>query len=247
MTVLTVLAVLEITLPSFRWSYKIHDKEATVTDLTVLAVLAVVAVSVVTATPLKLNPPFPSSRFGSLKTGFGAFQRWFTLVPILLKWRVFWDCPMTHATKERTDKGMRNELDVNHVISARSFPQSALFKSWFQHGGVNIHPRQEKIIRFAMHYTIWHKVITKLFRCKLFSIILELDSCFTFVMFWRWFLENVCAYCWFSYFLIAGCGRLPASVFRFCLSLSLASSLWLRECGHANYDLEKKVTNTNFS
>ena len=65
MTVLTVffLAVLESTLPSFPWSYKIQDKEATVTDLTVLAVLAVVAVSVVTATPLKLNPPFPSSRY----------------------------------------------------------------------------------------------------------------------------------------------------------------------------------------
>ena len=38
------------------WSYKVHDKEATVTVLTVLAVLAVVAVSAVTATPLKLNP-----------------------------------------------------------------------------------------------------------------------------------------------------------------------------------------------
>ena len=47
------------TLPSFCWSYKIQDKEATVT------VLAVMAVSVVTATPLKLNPPFPSSRCGS--------------------------------------------------------------------------------------------------------------------------------------------------------------------------------------
>ena len=58
MTVLAVLAVLENTLPSFRWSYKIQDKEATVTVLTVMAVMAV---SVVTATPLKLNPPFPSS------------------------------------------------------------------------------------------------------------------------------------------------------------------------------------------
>ena len=56
MTVLAVLTVLEKTLPSFCWSYKIQDKEATVT---VLTVLAVVAVSVVTATPLKLNPPFP--------------------------------------------------------------------------------------------------------------------------------------------------------------------------------------------
>ena len=58
LAVLTVSAVLKNTLPSFRWSYKTQDKEATVTVLTVLAVLAV---SVVTATPLKLNPPFPSS------------------------------------------------------------------------------------------------------------------------------------------------------------------------------------------
>ena len=36
-------------MPFFCWSYKIPDKEATVT---------VLAVSVVTATPLKLNPPF---------------------------------------------------------------------------------------------------------------------------------------------------------------------------------------------
>ena len=32
---MTVLAVLENTLPSFRWSFKIQDKEATVTVLTV--------------------------------------------------------------------------------------------------------------------------------------------------------------------------------------------------------------------
>ena len=54
MTVLavsTVSAVLQSTLPSFHLSYKIQDKEATVTVLTVLAVSAVVAVSVVTATP----------------------------------------------------------------------------------------------------------------------------------------------------------------------------------------------------
>ena len=51
LAVLPVLAVLENTLPSFCWSYKIQDKEATVTVLTVLAVLAVMAVSVVTATP----------------------------------------------------------------------------------------------------------------------------------------------------------------------------------------------------
>ena len=53
LAVLTVLTVLESTLPSFSWSYKIQDKEATVTVLTVLAVMAVMAVSVVTATPLK--------------------------------------------------------------------------------------------------------------------------------------------------------------------------------------------------
>ena len=56
--VLTVLAVLESTLPSFCLAYKIQCRETTVTLLTVLAVSAV---SVVTATPLKLNPPFPSS------------------------------------------------------------------------------------------------------------------------------------------------------------------------------------------
>ena len=59
--VLTVLAVLESTLPSFCLSYKTQCQEATVTVMTVLAVSAVVAVSVVTATPLKLKPPFSSS------------------------------------------------------------------------------------------------------------------------------------------------------------------------------------------
>ena len=58
---LTVLAVLESTLPSFCLSYKMQHNEATVAVLTVLAVSAVVAVSVVTATPLKLNPPLSSS------------------------------------------------------------------------------------------------------------------------------------------------------------------------------------------
>ena len=61
MTVLTVSAVLESTVPSFRLSYAIQDKEAPVTVLMVLAVSAVVAVSVVMATPLKLNTPFPTS------------------------------------------------------------------------------------------------------------------------------------------------------------------------------------------
>ena len=46
MTVLAVMAVSENTLPSFCWLYKYRT------------VLAVLAVSVVTATPLKLNPPF---------------------------------------------------------------------------------------------------------------------------------------------------------------------------------------------
>ena len=53
---MTVLAVLDCTLPSFCLSHKIQCQETTVTVLTVLAVSAVVAVSVVTATPLKLNP-----------------------------------------------------------------------------------------------------------------------------------------------------------------------------------------------
>ena len=56
---MTVLAALESTLPSFSLSYKIQHTEVTVAVLTVLAVSAVMAVSVVTATPLKLNPPFP--------------------------------------------------------------------------------------------------------------------------------------------------------------------------------------------
>ena len=59
LAVLTVLSVLESTLPSFCWSYKVQHNEATVAVLTVLAVSAVIAVSFMTATPLKLNPPFP--------------------------------------------------------------------------------------------------------------------------------------------------------------------------------------------
>ena len=61
LTVLAVLAVLEITLPSFCLSYKIQRNEATAAVLTVLAVSAVMAVSIMTAPPLKLNPPFPCS------------------------------------------------------------------------------------------------------------------------------------------------------------------------------------------
>ena len=56
--VLTVLMVLESTLPSLCLSYKIQCQETTVA---VLAVSAVLVVLVVTATPLKLNPPFSSS------------------------------------------------------------------------------------------------------------------------------------------------------------------------------------------
>ena len=56
MTVLAVLTVLESTLPSLCLSYKIQHNEATVAVLTVSAVSAV---SVMTVTPLKLNPPFP--------------------------------------------------------------------------------------------------------------------------------------------------------------------------------------------
>ena len=59
--VLTVLAVLESTLPSSYLSYKTQHNEATVAVLTVLAVSVVMAVSVMAATPLKLNPPFPLS------------------------------------------------------------------------------------------------------------------------------------------------------------------------------------------
>ena len=58
---MTVLAVLESTLRSFCLSYEIQYQEAAVTVLTVFAVSAVVALLVVTANPLKLNPPFPSS------------------------------------------------------------------------------------------------------------------------------------------------------------------------------------------
>ena len=61
LVVLTVLAVLESTLPSFCLSYKIKRNEATVAVLTVLAVSSVMAVSAMMATPLKLNPPFPRS------------------------------------------------------------------------------------------------------------------------------------------------------------------------------------------
>ena len=57
MTVLAVLAVLESTLPPLIClSYKIQHNES---NVTVLAVLVAMAVSIMTATTLKLNPPFP--------------------------------------------------------------------------------------------------------------------------------------------------------------------------------------------
>ena len=55
---LTVLVVLERSLPSFWSSYKIKDKEVTVTVLTASEVSVVVAVSVMTATPLNSTPLF---------------------------------------------------------------------------------------------------------------------------------------------------------------------------------------------
>ena len=58
---MTVLAVLESTSPSFCLSYK--KKQCQETTVTVLAVSAVVTVSVVTAIPLKLNPPFRHPEF----------------------------------------------------------------------------------------------------------------------------------------------------------------------------------------
>ena len=63
MTVLavsTLLVVLHLALLVLLLN-KIQDKEATVTVLKVLAVSEVVTVSVVTATPLKLDSPFPTS------------------------------------------------------------------------------------------------------------------------------------------------------------------------------------------
>ena len=62
LAVLTVLAVLESTMPSpLLVLQNMQCQERTVAVLTVLAVSVVVAVAVVTANPLKLNPPFSSS------------------------------------------------------------------------------------------------------------------------------------------------------------------------------------------
>ena len=79
LAVFTNLAVLQNTLPSVCWSYKIQDKEGAV------AVLAVVAVSVVTATPLKLNPPFPSSWFQFRRKILIFFNLWALMVPQTVK------------------------------------------------------------------------------------------------------------------------------------------------------------------
>ena len=59
MTALEVLTVLESILPSRSLSYEKEHNEATMAVLTVLAISAAMAVSVTTATPLKLNLPFP--------------------------------------------------------------------------------------------------------------------------------------------------------------------------------------------
>ena len=75
MTVLAVLAVLESTLPSVCLSYKIQYNEATVAVLTVLAVSAVMAVSVMTATPLKLNPLFRDPEFSCVFQDLGVYRR----------------------------------------------------------------------------------------------------------------------------------------------------------------------------
>ena len=55
---MTVLTVLESTLPSVCLFYKIQHNDATVAVLTVLAVSAVMAVSVMTAPPLNSTPLF---------------------------------------------------------------------------------------------------------------------------------------------------------------------------------------------
>ena len=63
LSALMVLAVQKSAWPSFCLSYKIQHNEATVT---VLAVVAVTAVSVMTATPLKLNPLFRDPKHSGL-------------------------------------------------------------------------------------------------------------------------------------------------------------------------------------
>ena len=76
LAVLTVGAVLESTLPSTCLSYKIQHNEAAVAVFTVLAASAVVAVSVMTAAPLKLNPPFCDSDRLVAERGFCASEYW---------------------------------------------------------------------------------------------------------------------------------------------------------------------------
>ena len=70
---MAVLAVLENTLPSFCWSYKVQDKEATV--LKALAALALMAVSVVTATPARNH--FSLSFCHCFGCGSDAVRMWF--------------------------------------------------------------------------------------------------------------------------------------------------------------------------
>ena len=110
--VLMVSAVLDSTLPSFRLSYKIQDKEATVTALTVLAISTAVVVSVVTATPLKLNPPFRHSEVRNVCRKFDqtlyvyvvfsfllwtseSWSTWFALVRCRGSYKVFF-CDKVH-------------------------------------------------------------------------------------------------------------------------------------------------------
>ena len=63
---LTVLAVLESTLPSFCLSYKIKHNEATAAVLTVLAVSAVMAVSVMTLVSRAIRNAIRANRFARI-------------------------------------------------------------------------------------------------------------------------------------------------------------------------------------
>ena len=55
---MTVLVILESSLPSFPYPANTQDQEAT---MTVLAVLVILAVSVMVVARLKLNPPFSTT------------------------------------------------------------------------------------------------------------------------------------------------------------------------------------------
>ena len=108
MMVLAVLAVLESTLPSFCFSYKIQYREAAVTVSTVLAVSAVVAVSVVTATPLKLNPLSRDPEFFPREKGKTAFSK----RVFLRKSHLF---PFSHG-KNRISQGVENRLENPNLL-----------------------------------------------------------------------------------------------------------------------------------